>query len=178
MKIEPVVAQPVIEGERLVLRPLLRSDEGLIAFYTADRRLAEMTTSIPHPLPPGAAQAFVARVMAEDRAEHVWAIDGTLSARSEVLGLITLRPLERAQAEVSYWVAPAFWNAGHASEAVQRLVEANPLDNTHYFASVFQDNPASARVLTNAGFTYLGDAEAFCVARGATVPTWTYSRRL
>ena len=46
------------------------------------------------------------------------------------------------------------------------------------FASVFQDNPASARVLTNCGFEYLGDAESFSVARGATVPTWTYSRKL
>ena len=40
------------------------------------------------------------------------------------------------------------------------------------------DNPASARVLTNTGFEYLGDAEAFSVARGSTVPTWTYLKRL
>ena len=32
-------------------------------------------------------------------------------------------------------------------------------------------------VLTNNGFQYLGDAEAFSVARGATVPTWTYLRK-
>ncbi len=46
------------------------------------------------------------------------------------------------------------------------------------FASVFQDNLASARVLTHCGFAYLGDAESFSVARDATVPTWTYSRKL
>jgi hypothetical protein len=33
-------------------------------------------------------------------------------------------------------------------------------------------------VLTNAGFDYLGDAEAFSVARGAKVATWTYLKRL
>jgi len=43
---------------------------------------------------------------------------------------------------------------------------------------VFQDNPVSARVLTNSGFTYLGDAESYCVARGGMVPTWTYARTL
>ena len=32
--------------------------------------------------------------------------------------------------------------------------------------------------LTNAGFEYIGDAEAFSVARGTPVPTWTYLRRL
>lgn len=178
MKIETLVTQPVIEAERLLLRPLRRSDEGLVAFYAGDRRVAEMTTSLPHPLPPGAAEALVARAMAANREEHVWAMDGSSMGQSEVLGLVTLRPVGSGQAEISYWVAPAFWNAGYASETVQALVAANPLGNTHYFASVFQDNPASARVLTNAGFTYLGDAEAFCVARGATVPTWTYSRRL
>jgi RimJ/RimL family protein N-acetyltransferase len=46
------------------------------------------------------------------------------------------------------------------------------------FASVFQDNPASARVLIHCGFEYLGDAETFCVARDTTMPTWTYSRKL
>jgi RimJ/RimL family protein N-acetyltransferase len=56
--------------------------------------------------------------------------------------------------------------------------DANPLQNKTIFGSVFQDNPGSARVLTNAGFEYLGDAEAFSVARGAKVPTWTYLKRL
>jgi RimJ/RimL family protein N-acetyltransferase len=46
------------------------------------------------------------------------------------------------------------------------------------FASVFQDNPASARVLTHCGFEYLGDAESYSVARESTVPTWTYLRKL
>jgi RimJ/RimL family protein N-acetyltransferase len=65
-----------------------------------------------------------------------------------------------------------------ASEAVRVLIAANPLQSTTIFASVFQDNPASARVLTNCGFEYLGDAESFSVARDASVPTWTYSLKL
>jgi RimJ/RimL family protein N-acetyltransferase len=70
------------------------------------------------------------------------------------------------------------WNTGLASDAVKALIAANPLANKTIFASVFQDNPGSARVLTNAGFDYLGDAEAFSVARGAKVATWTYLKRL
>ena len=75
-------------------------------------------------------------------------------------------------------MVPAFWNGGIASEAVEALVRANPQACKTIFAAVFQDNPASARVLTHAGFDYLGDAETYSVARGATVPTWTYLRRL
>ena len=61
---------------------------------------------------------------------------------------------------------------------MQALVDANPLGNDALFGSVFQDNPASARVLTNAGFAYVGDAESFSVARNAKVATWTYVRKL
>ena len=82
------------------------------------------------------------------------------------------------KSEIGYWVAPAFWNTGFASAAVSALVKANPLDNDTLFGSVFQDNPVSARVLTNAGFEYIGDAEAFSVARNAKVATWTYLKKL
>ena len=86
--------------------------------------------------------------------------------------------MDRAQSEINFWIAPAFWNTGFASEAVQAIVEANPQSAKTLFAAIFQDNPASARVVTNAGFEYLGDAEAFSVGRNTTVPTWTYIKKL
>ena len=46
-----------IAAGRFVLRPVRRSDAGLFAMYAGDRRVAEATRSIPHPLPPGAADA-------------------------------------------------------------------------------------------------------------------------
>jgi RimJ/RimL family protein N-acetyltransferase len=150
----------------------------MIELYGSDVRVARMTTSIPHPLPPGATEAFVQRAMSEGREEDVWAIDGTKSEGPDLMGLISLQRLDREQSEVGYWIAPAFWNTGLASHALQALVEANPLNNKAMFAAVFQDNPASARVLTHCGFEYLGDAETFSVARDAAVPTWTYSLKL
>ena len=178
MKQETIVAQPVIEAPRMLLRPLRASDAGLMGLYASDRRVAEMTTTIPHPLPPGAAEAAVAQAMKPGRDEFVWAMDATDMGGGELMGLITLAQMDRGQSEISYWVAPAMWNTGFASEAVRALVQANPLENQTIFASVFQDNPRSARVLTNAGFDYLGDAEAFSVARNAKVATWTYLKRL
>ena len=178
MKLYTIVNQPVIETERFVLRPLRRSDQGLIEFYASQADVARMTTSIPHPLPPGAAEAFIARAQTADRIEDVWAMDGTASGEPEIMGLIGLKRLDNEVSEVGYWVGPAFWNTGLASDAVRALVHANPLKNRALFASVFQDNPASARVLTNCGFQYLGDAESFSVARNATVPTWTYTQNL
>jgi len=178
MEMEKIVTQPVIETDRFVLRPLRKSDMGLIEMYASDARVARMTTSIPHPVPPAMTEGFVTRAMADDRDEDVWAMDGLKTGGAEVMGLISLQRMDRNQSEVAYWVGPPFWNTGLASDAVQALVDANPMQNANMFAAVFQDNPASARVLTHCGFEYLGDAESFCVARDAAVPTWTYSRKL
>lgn len=178
MKLETITNQPFIEAERLVLRPVRRSDAGLLALNAGDERVARMTRSIPHPLPPGATEAFIARCHAEDRTEDVWVIDGTRDGGAEVMGTIGLERMDRGQCEIGYWIAPAYWNTGLASAAVAAILEANPQDCTAIFASVFQDNPASARVLTNSGFSYLGDAENFSVARNANLPTWTYSKKL
>lgn len=172
----PAVA--VIPAGPLSLRPVRRSDAGLFAMYAGDRRVAENTRTIPHPLPPGAADAFVARMMAGTGPETAWVMDGTGAGLSEVLGVISLKTMDRGQSEIGYWVAPAFWNVGFASEAVRALVAANPLCSRTIFAEVFQDNPGSARVLTNCGFAYIGDAESFSVARNARVPTWTYLKKL
>ncbi len=178
MKQETIVAQATIDTPRFVLRPLRVSDAGLMTLYASDPRVAKQTTNIPHPLPPGSVEALIARAMSAEPADHIWAIDATEQGGSELLGAISLVQLDREQSEISYWIAPAMWNTGLASEAVRALVAANPLSNKTIFASVFQDNPGSARVLTNAGFEYLGDAEAFSVARNSKTATWTYLKKL
>ena len=170
--------QPVIATERFVLRPLRPSDAGMIAHYTADKRVAEGTRAIPHPLPPGASEGFVARALSVDRAEDVWAIDGSDHKLAELLGVVSLTRMEGSQSELGFWIGAGFWNTGFATEAVAALVAANPHGARTLFAEAFQDNPGSARVLTNCGFVYLGDAESWSVARGGRVPTWTYLRKM
>ncbi|MCH2078691.1 MAG: GNAT family N-acetyltransferase [Rhodobacteraceae bacterium] len=175
---EPITNQPTIETPRLVLRPLRISDRGLLDLYAGDERVARMTSSIPHPLPPGASEAFIKGALDPNRIEDVWVLDGLETGLAELVGLIGLERMDRAQSEIGYWIAPAFWQMGLAREAVAALLAANPQGNDTIFGSVFQDNPASARVLTHCGFTYVGDAESHSVARGATVNTWTYHKCL
>ncbi len=173
----PGPATETIRSERLVLRPLRRSDAGLIAHYTGDRRVAEGTRTIPHPLPPGATEAYVTRLLGEpDGDTAAWAIDGSEAQLAELLGVVSLTRVAPGQCELEFWIGPGFWNTGFATEAVDALLRANPRGCRSFVAEVFQDNPGSARVLTNCGFDYLGDAESWSVARGALVPTWTYAR--
>lgn len=178
MKQENITGQAVIEANRFHLRPVRKSDLGVIEMFAGDARVAKMTSSIPHPLPPGTVEAFLDRVTAENRVEDVWAIDRSGEGDRELLGLISLKHVMDYQSEVGYWVIPQFWNTGLASEALNALVKANPLGSRSMVASVFQDNPASARVVTNAGFALIGESEAFSVARNATVDTWDYVQRL
>jgi len=178
MIIDQITNQPVIETARFVLRPLRKSDAGLLAMHAGDKRVADATRSIPHPLPPGATEAYIARSQQSDRTEDIWVMDGSASDHAEVLGVAWLTRMDREQSEIAFWIAPAFWNTGLASEAVRAMVATNPHSAKTMFAEVFQDNPASARVITNAGFEYLGDAEAYSVARDTTVPTWTYVKKL
>jgi RimJ/RimL family protein N-acetyltransferase len=178
MTLDMIASEAAVDAGRFVLRRARRSDAGLFAMYAGDKRVAQGTTSIPHPLPPGAAEAFVARAMVRTGEEDIWVMDGVSSGLAEVLGVISLKRVDQGQSEIGFWVAPAFWNLGIASDAVRALIAANPQSCRTIFAQVFQDNPGSARVLTNAGFEYLGDAESYSVARGARVPTWTYVKKL
>jgi RimJ/RimL family protein N-acetyltransferase len=163
---------PVIQTERLTLRPLRASDAGLISLHAGDARVATMTTRIPHPYPPGAAEGFIERAQRDDSGEQAWALDATKIDGEEFLGVISLSDT----GEVGYWIGPPFWRTGFASEALAAVV-------AHHFAhgggalkaQVFQDNDASAAVLTAAGFHYLGEGEAYSVARAATHPVWTYN---
>jgi len=174
---EETLTQPEIVTERLRLRRLRRRDAAVIALYASDKRVAWTTAMIPHPYPPGAAEAFIERILSPGATELTWAIDTGADDENGLVGMIGLKPREPGVAEIGYWVAPAFWNAGYASEAVAGLVgHAARGGWRELVADVFQDNPASARVLRHAGFEYLGMGETYSLARAAMVPTFCYRR--
>jgi RimJ/RimL family protein N-acetyltransferase len=168
-----------IVTERLRLRRLRPRDAAVISLYASDKRVAWTTAMIPHPYPPGAAEAFIERTLSPGATELSWAIDAGADDENGLVGMIGLRPKATGVAEIGYWVAPAFWNTGYASEAVGGLVDhAAGSGWRELVADVFQDNPASARVLMHAGFEYLGTDETYSLARAAMVPTFRYRRAL
>jgi RimJ/RimL family protein N-acetyltransferase len=159
-----------IRTERLLLRPLRASDAGPISLHCSDARVARMTAAIPHPYPPGAAQAFIEGTLKGRRAEEVWAIDATPIDGEELIGVAGYQP---AVNEVAYWVGVPYWNAGYATEAVLALTQhllARP-GVTRLGANVFAENDASAAVLAKAGFREFGASQVFSAARNATAPT-------
>jgi RimJ/RimL family protein N-acetyltransferase len=158
-----------ITTERLVLRPLRPSDAGPITMHSSDERVARMTPSIPHPYPPGAAEAYIEGTRNGRRSEESWAIDATPSGGEELIGVIGYKPEAR---ELGYWVGPPSWGVGYATEAVRALVahlfRTRSLDRID--ATVFSDNAASMAVLAKAGFAEIGNSTGYSVARGGTAP--------
>jgi RimJ/RimL family protein N-acetyltransferase len=175
---ETGLPQSEIRTRRLRLRPLQPADAGLIGLYAIDPRVARMTAAVPHPYPPGLAEAFVSRALTPGAAETVWALDMGEDGENGLIGLIGLKR-KGSEAEIGYWVAPAFWNAGYAGEAVEGIAgHAAACGIRALTAQVFRDNLASARVLARAGFVQAGTGETHSLARGGMVPTFRYRREL
>ncbi|MCL5778858.1 GNAT family N-acetyltransferase [Limibaculum sp. FT325] len=157
-----------VATKRLILRPLRPSDAGPMTLYASDPRVARMTTSIPHPYPPGAAESYIDTRMNGRIDEAVWAIDATPEGGAELIGLIVHRP---RTGKIGYWVGPPFWNTGFASEALGGLIAHLLASGEETLtASVIAENAASAHVLEKAGFAETGTGEMFSVARGSMVP--------
>ena len=106
-----------IRGERLLLRPPRMSDSGPLSLYAGDERVAKMTAMIPHPYPPGAAEAFIAAATSGRSPEAIWVIDATPDDGAEMVGVIGVK---HGHAELGYWIGPPFWGTGYASEAAPR----------------------------------------------------------
>lgn len=163
---------------RLTLRPPRPSDAGLIHLYLSDSRVARMLTAIPHPYPPGAAEALIERALAGKRSGPLYVMDGAATGDDPVKGLVFVNRTDEAEVfRLGCAVGPPFWNTGCATEALDAvagaLFDAGARALT---ATVFQDNPVSARLMTRAGFAYVADGQEFCVARGALAPVWRYRR--
>jgi RimJ/RimL family protein N-acetyltransferase len=130
-----------------------------------------MLENVPHPYPPGAAAAFIERVLTGATAEQVWVMDATASGGEEFIGLMGLRPAGEGVVRLGYWVGPPFWGAGYASEAAAALVAAHrEAGGGRVEARIVADNDASAKVLENAGFSETGEGAFYSVVMGGMVP--------
>ena len=167
------IETPHLRSPRLVLRAPRMSDTGALALYAGDQRVANMTTAIPHPYPPGAAEAYVEAIEADRSPETVWAIDATPDGGSELVGVISVK---RAAGEIGYWVGPPFWGTGYASEAALMVCRYLLVDCSlpKVTAHVLFDNPASQRVLRRVGFRQTGETWLYSVAREMEVPAISF----
>ena len=142
---------PILETDRLVLRPPRLEDAKTIAALVNDRRIAENTSRIPHPYAVADAHAFLTAVNASDR-DTVFLI----TLRGAVIGCCGIE--QRDGLEIGYWLGVPFWGHGYATEAARAVIDHafGDLGCDTLQAGARVSNPASRRVLEKCGFQWTG----------------------
>ena len=155
---------PVLVTERLVMRPLHEHDIEDLALLANNRRVAEMTSRIPHPYGEKDARDFVAR-SAELSSECRYAV--TLADSGRFIGCGGLNAREEGL-EVGYWLGEPHWGAGYGTEIAHALTDlafrATEIDVLHAACRV--TNHASRRVLHKCGFQHSGQGMMTSVTAG------------
>lgn len=150
---------PTLETERLILRRLEVSDAPQIYAYMEDREIAFNTLLIPYPYPEGGAEEWITNTHKAAKAGDDFSFAVTRKADGLFMGACGLhRVPEHQRAELGYWLGKPHRGQGYTSEAARRVIafgfDVMELNRVH--AGYFTRNPASRRVMENAGMTYEG----------------------
>jgi [ribosomal protein S5]-alanine N-acetyltransferase len=167
---------PVLLTSRLLLRPFEHEDAPALATLFNDPAVAMGVCSAPLPFTSLHASARILMVKAREAAgkDNVWGVEDT---EGHLIGTLGLTQTNANLYRLGYAYARSHWGKGVASEAISSVIDwaSRHLLDSEIFAEVFEDNPASARVLAKAGFVQKGNNARFSLARDSSDPTHTFS---
>jgi RimJ/RimL family protein N-acetyltransferase len=146
---------PILETQRLRLRPYSESDIPELVPLIGTREVAATTLRIAHPYTEADARAFLELTQDLDK---LW-LAITLRADGRQIGGIGLRiNNDQQHAELGYWLGVSYWGQGYATEAAREVLRYGfeELGMHRIFASHFKHNPASGRILKKLGMKYEG----------------------
>ena len=149
-----MTALPTLETTRLRIRPYSEADIAELLPLIGVREVAA-TTRLPFPYTEQEAKAFILRTREPG---NIW-LAMTLLADGRQIGGIGLRvDAQNQNAELGYWLGVAHWGKGYATEAAREMLRYGfeDLKLHRIFASHFQNNPASGRILTKLGMHHEG----------------------
>jgi|HubBroStandDraft_1064217.scaffolds.fasta_scaffold134826_3 RimJ/RimL family protein N-acetyltransferase len=163
---------PMLQTERLLLRPLKPADAAPLADLANDYEVVKMTGGMPFPYALADAERFVARAAAADPDKE---IHFAVELRGEgPIGSIGFYPHETPGPELGYWLGQPYWGRGVAREMLAAVMAfaRHAWRRRCVIACHFADNPVSGQALIRAGFLYTGVVEPLpCKARGEPVPS-------
>jgi ribosomal-protein-alanine N-acetyltransferase len=157
--VKPVAPIPVLETERLRLRPFTLDDEAAVFALVSDPEIARFVRFEAHRT-PAETRAFLELVLeCYGRGDpFAWAIalcEGRRLIGS--CGFVSQAP-ERKSGEIGYWLGKPYWGKGYAVEAARALVrfgfEQMGLERVE--AKCFLENRAGQRVIEKLGMKLEG----------------------
>jgi [ribosomal protein S5]-alanine N-acetyltransferase len=154
---EPSNSPPVVETERLVLRPARPDDaEAIFESYAADEEVTRYLVWRPHRSAEETREFLRGAVAIRADGTHInWAI--AIKPDDRVRGMISFRR-DGFKADVGYVLGRQFWGRGYMTEALGAVVAYGfSLPGLYrIWALCDVDNLASARVMEKAGMTFEG----------------------
>lgn len=158
------------------VRPFSVDDAPAIARYANNRAVwITLRDRFPHPYTLEDARTFLALATSQ-QPPNDFAIAGDQEAIGGI-GLQRQSDVHRLSAEIGYWLGEPYWGRGIATRAVRALTEwtfaTTPLERL--FACVFATNPASARVLSNAGYQFEGRLRRAVIKDGRVLDQLLYA---
>ena len=150
---------PVLETERLVLRPYVLADAPAVQQMCDDRAIADTTLAIPHPYPDGAAEQWISTHGENFRQGTEVTLAITLKPDGQVVGSMALSVNKNhRRGELGYMVAKEHWNRGYCAEAARAMIDYGfgVLGLNRIQAMHFPRNAASGRVMQKLGMTKEG----------------------
>lgn len=177
----PLPPTPVLETERLILRPIELADAPAVQRRFPQWSVVQwLNAQIPWPYPADGAETHIRECLeAQARGEKFyWAI-AMKAEPGDAIGLIDLWPDDGQGSDMrAFWLDPAFQGQGLMTEAADR-VTAYALEELGWpfiVASNAEPNAASARIKAKQGGRILSRAPGrFCGGEAVRV-TWRIDR--
>lgn len=149
--------QPSLEASRLLLRPFRIEDGPTVQALAGRREISDVTVQIPYPYPDGAAEQWISTHQPNWEAGTNITFAITTKLNDVLIGAISLMQLTEIDAMLGYWIGVPYWRHGYCTEAAKEIVrfglESYGLKRIH--SNHLTRNPASGRVLQNAGLKYI-----------------------
>jgi len=153
--------QPQLQTDRLRLRPFTLEDVLRVKELAGDKRIADVTASIPHPYREEDARGWIQTHPEKWRNKELASFAIVLRETGTIIGAISLMDMTETTGEVGYWIGVDYWGNGYATEACREVIDFGfrRLHLRKITARHLHRNPASGRVLTKSGFAHVGSRE-------------------
>ena len=151
---------PILETERLILRPFSISDSERVRELAGNKDVYATTLNVPHPYETGMAGKWISSHLSQFYSGSGVNLAIVLKEAETLVGAIGLgaKPRHR-RAELGYWIGVPYWGNGYCTEAAREVVQYgfevlgyHKITSTH-----MKSNPASGRVMEKCGMIREGE---------------------
>lgn len=167
----------IYTSERLIIRFWRRDDAPAVARHANNRKIScNLRDAFPHPYSLEDAHHFIDLAQSMQPQTYLCiATPGDEAIGS--IGFVLHKDVERFSAEIGYWLSEEYWGRGIVSEAL-RAVTRYAME-THnlirVYATPFEHNAASCRVLEKCGYVLEGRLRRAAVKDGQVVDMMMYA---